>query len=177
VTIGELIAALAEYVYGFWPLRVVSQWEQGCLVRAGQVRRKLTHENGLFRTGVHFFVPQLDEIFQQEANSDTVLTPQQAHVTADGKSVAFNFAVRWRVVDVVKLFQSIHEAKDTLIAEIVGSAGGLISTIRFADAHSELADQVYRDIAEQLEEWGVELEEITLANFAQAQAVRLITGS
>lgn len=176
MTIGELIAQIFEYLYQFIPVRCVSQWEQGVLVRAGQVKRKLTHENGLRRTGIHLFVPLLDEIYQQEANTDTVLTPQQAHVTADGVSVAFNFAVRWRIVDMVKLYESIHEPASTIIAEIVGSAGALVQTIDYENSH-ELSDEVYRDVHEQLAEWGVEIEEITLANFARATALRLITGS
>ena len=177
MTLAELIANFAEYVYGFWPVRIVSQWEQGVRTRAGQVHALLTHENGLFGTGLHFFIPTIDEVHTQEANADTVLTPTQVHETQDGIAVSFSFAIRWSVVDAKKLFESIHEPKETLINEVVSSAGGLIGTIDYDDACVELIDQVERDISDRLGEWGVEIEALHLANFARARTVRLITGS
>jgi regulator of protease activity HflC (stomatin/prohibitin superfamily) len=177
MTLGELIAQFAEHLYGFWPVRVVSCWEQGVLVRAGQVKRLLTHENGLRGTGFHVFCPGLSEIYVQEANTETIITPMQSHVTYDGQSVAFNFAVRYTLVDLAKMYQSIHEAGATLVAEILASGGDLINTFTYEDAQGELANAVSSDIEAQLEEWGIEVESIRLASFAKARAMRLITGA
>jgi len=176
VTLAELISQFAEQILGLIPLRWVNQWEQGVLMRAGQVRKLLTHENGLFGTGVHFIVPLLDEAHTIEANADTVLTPVQVHETQDGEAVSFSFAIRWSVVDAARLFSSIHEPKDTLVNEVVMSAGGLIGTIDYDDAAC-FPDEVYRDVSGRLEEWGIEIEALHLATFARARTMRLITGS
>lgn len=174
MTIGEFLAQFAEYIYGFWPVRVVSEWQQGVYVRAGQVIECLDSTTGIRGTGIHWFCPMLSEIHVQEANIETVTTPKQAHETADQQSVAFNFAVRFAVVDLAAMFQTIHEPNATIINEIMSSAGGFISTFTYADAQAELCAAVEREISPRLEEWGIELQNIQLANFAKNSVVTLM---
>ncbi len=177
MTIGELIAHFAQYIYGFWPIRVVNSWEQGVLVRAGQVRKLLTSDNGIRGTGLHFFCPGLSEVWKQEANIETILTPSQTHTTEDGVSVCFNLAVRYLVVDLSKVYTSIHDIGATLVAELASSAGALVGESTYEEARAQLGDDVWRDLSERFEGWGIELQAIELANFARARALRVITGA
>ena len=37
MTLGEFLAKALQWIYEFWPLRVVNEWEQGVRVHAGKI--------------------------------------------------------------------------------------------------------------------------------------------
>lgn len=177
MTLGDVIAALGEYLYEFVPVRTVNAWQQGVYVRAGRVRKLCTHGNGVRGTGIHFFVPALDQIFVGEANTDVVLTPTQTCTTKDGMVVTFSFVARFRVVDLAKMYATIFAERDAIIEEVSAGAGEWIVELTAKEAKMQLADKVWRDVQERIGEWGVEIEALTLQSFAKCNTVRLIGSS
>lgn len=167
MTLGDVLAQLSEHLYGLWPFRIVNAWEQAVKLRCGRIR-------GLLKPGLHFFWPFLEEITTQEANVEVVSTPHQTCTTSDGKVVTFNLVIRYRTVDLAKQYATIHDAGETILAEVCASAGAWAPELTAEEANAELADDVWGDIQERFAEWGLELEAITLANFAVVQAIRLI---
>ncbi len=181
-SIGELLLRIWQHIYGFWPVRVVNDWELGVLVRAGQVKACLDSRNGLFGSGLHWFCPGLSEIWKQEANIETILTPSQTHTTVDGVVVSFNLAVRYAVVDLAKVFSTIHDVGGTLVAELAANAGRLVAESTYdevcglAEDSDGLGGDVWNALVETAEKWGIDLQQVELANFARVRAMRLITG-
>ena len=55
MSLGELVEQALEWVYRFWPARVINDWEQGVRCVLGNARGLLTSQNGLFGTGLHLF--------------------------------------------------------------------------------------------------------------------------
>lgn len=186
MTFGDLIAQFGQQIASLWPLRSISDWEQGCLIRAGQVRKLLTSINGIRGTGVHFFIPILDEILVMDASIEVVEGSVQTCETSDGESVAFNLAVRYRIVDVCKVYSTIYEVRDTVISQARASAGELAPTFNAyaateqeseegSDFAIELAEAVYRDLHERFTEWGIELQSVALSSCTFCRAYRLIS--
>ena len=53
ITFGELLKQVIKWLYAFWPLRVVHDWEPGVRCLLGNATARLTSENGLGGTGLH----------------------------------------------------------------------------------------------------------------------------
>lgn len=191
MTLGDVLAPVLERAYELWPLRIVSAWQQGVHMRAGQPRKLLTHENGLRlipfwgrRTGLHAFIPFLDEIMTADASIEVAKAPAQTCTTADGQSVTFRLTFSYRVIDAVKVYTRIYEYKDTVIDEGCASAGELVATMDADELWGSEDDDgnevdgltiaVERDIRKRLEDWGIELESARLRDCVIAKTYRLI---
>lgn len=183
MTIGELLLQLWNHIYGFWPLRIINEWELGVLVRAGQIKRTLDSQNGIRGSGLHWFCPGISEIWKQEANTEVVFTPSQTHTTEDGVVVSFNFALRYAVVDLAKTYGTIHEVSGTLVAQVCAHAGRIVAESTYEEIRGAaedcdgLANDVWNALVELTEKWGIDLQEVELANLARVRALRVITGA
>jgi regulator of protease activity HflC (stomatin/prohibitin superfamily) len=173
VTIGEFLASIFEYLRDLVPFRLVHDWEQGILVEAGRIRRRLTSRNGLEGTGWHFFVPVLSEIHVEATSQEVASTSRQDVTTKDGVAVSLVWAITFRILDLAKLWRSLHDHKEEVLTAIEGSAGELVRASDL-DELGELPDMVSRDLRERFEGWGLELERLELKSFTYGQAVRLI---
>lgn len=168
MTLSELISTAVEWVYGFWPFRIVHAWEQGIRLRCGKITATL-------EPGVHGFWPGVGEIMTRDTVLDVNATESQTVDTQDGESVTFSLAFKYRIVDLAALYTSIQDHDSTVTNEICASAAGLVGTLRYDDL-SELPDAVWRDVHGRLNEWGIELFEVSLLNLCAARTYRLIMG-
>lgn len=174
MTLGELIAQFADQLGQLWPARVISDWEQGARVRFGGTGRTLTSTNGVRGTGLHLMIPFVDVIHQIDASTEVKLCQRQDLVTEDGVDVSLVLMVRYRVVDAAKMFRTIYEGGDTVVVEVMGSAGELVPTLNSDTIAEEIADVVCKDVEGRLQEWGIQLEEVRVSTCAFPRTFRLI---
>jgi regulator of protease activity HflC (stomatin/prohibitin superfamily) len=177
MTFGEFLAAIGEHIYGYWPFRIVSDWEQGVRVRNGRAVSLLTSKNGLFRTGLHLFWPAVGEIIISETNVEVNRTEMQTHTTKDDVTVTFALTLKYRIRDLRAMYVQIHDHDDTIVAEVCASAGRWIAELDYDDAQGELPDCIFKDVCERMEDWGIDVQDISLFSFTSARAMRLIMGS
>ena len=150
VTFSDLLSSVVEWVKDLSPVRVVHSWEQGALIRAGDVRDgPLTSKNGLRGTGIHLCVPLLDDISIADASEEVIETTLQTCTTADGGTVSLQFVVRYRIVNLPLMLKTVYEVAGT-VANMIEVEGAL--QIR-----------------------GIQLEEISLRTFVECRAYRLLT--
>ena len=182
MTLGDVIANFGQYIVNLWPFRAISDWEQGAYLRAGQVKRLLTSTNGIRGSGIHFFIPFLDEILVMDASVEVAEGAIQTCITSDQYSVAFQLAIRYRIVDASKVYQTIYEVKETVASQARASAGELVATLPAVDKKDKgyefsaaLAEEVYGDLHERFEEWGIELQAVALSSCVFCDTYRIIT--
>lgn len=182
MTLGDVLAPVLEHLWELWPLRIVCAWQQGVHMRAGRPRKLLTHENGIRRTGLHAFIPYLDEIIKADASIEVADGGVQTCTTADGESVSFRMVFRYRVVDAVKVYSTIYDYKQDVIDEGCASAGEHVAQMDYDDilqgnddGEEKLTIAVERDIRARLEDWGIELESVRLREFVACRAYRLLS--
>lgn len=177
MTLGELLSQAVEWFAGWWPFRIVQEWEQGVRLLNGKIRATLTHENGIRGTGVHWFVPGLGEIFTRDANIEVLETDLQTVHVGDA-AVTFSLGVKWRIRDLGALYSKVHDPDSTVAEAIRSAAGRAFASFETAgEARMSLADAVARDAKRVMYGWGVELIEVSAINFTTAQALRLIVDS
>ena len=168
MTLGELLFAAAEWLYGYWPFRIVAEWEQGVRLRFGRITAKLD-------PGLHMFWPGIGEIITKDAVLDVNITELQTVDTADDQSVTFSLALKYRVVDLARLYSSIQDHDATITNEVCASAAQWVQTLDYSDIQSDLSDSVWRDLHVRLEEWGIELIDVSLFNLCCARTFRVLT--
>ena len=166
---------MAEWIYKFWPLRIVSAWEQGVKLRAGNPTDLLTSTNGWHGSGLHFYWPVLGEIITADTASRVVETGWQSLVTKDGEGVSFSLAARYRIRDLVKLYTTIQDPDETIQNQLSAAASEALSTLNLDEIDAQLAAMVKKEARKQLTQWGVTLLEVSLFNRIEAQAIRLLS--
>ncbi len=174
MTFGELLKQVIEWIYAFWPLRVVHDWEQGVRCLLGNATHRLTSENGISGTGLHWFWPGVGEIIVHETNIEVVETALQTILSAEESPVTFSLGLKYRINNLKRMYQQIHDASDTLCNEVASTAGYVVSHMEVASISDRLCDAVLLETKEQLGEWGIEVVSLRLMNFSEAQPIRLI---
>ncbi len=174
MTIGELLKQIFEWLYRFWPTRIVHDWEQGVQCRFGNATALLTSSNGFFGTGFHVFWPVIGEVNIYETNIEVSETELQTHTSIDGTAVTFSLGVKYRIFDLKRMYQSIHDPRETLQNEICSAAGKCVAATSYADLNARLCDRVIQEVKEQMGDWGIELASLSLINLTSAQPIRLI---
>jgi regulator of protease activity HflC (stomatin/prohibitin superfamily) len=175
MTVGEFLKQVFEWLYQFWPIRIIHDWEQGVRCRLGNATSKLTSTNGVGGTGLHAFWPLVGEINVYETNIEVSETELQTHTTADGVQVTISVGVKYHIFDLKRMYQNIHDPVETLENEICCAVGDCVVDINFGALSSSLCDHVAQQLKEQMGEWGIEIVSLSLINLSNAQPIRLIT--
>lgn len=176
MNLGELLYKIWEHVYGLVPFGVVNTWQQGVRMRMGNVRKLLLHDNGWFGSGLHFFIPILEEILVEDASTAVVITRAQVSTTHDGKVVVMSFVATYNIANYQKVIETVYQTDDIVVGAIQSIAGALICQMTYAQARDNLADMVFEELHKRLDTWGLNLEEVTVKSFAKCTAHRLIGG-
>lgn len=172
--LGEFLLKAFEWLYEFWPIRIVSDWEQGIRMCGGRARKLLSSRTGLFRSGIHFFWPLLGEILTDDCVVDVNETPMQTKTTADGESVSFSLGLKYSIRDMRELYLQIKDHHETVLTEAQGCAGYWVGEMDFDDLNQKLANLIFKDLSERFESWGIDLQDVSLINLAAARTFRLI---
>ena len=175
MTFGEFLGQVFEWLYRFWPCRIVSDWEQGVRCRLGRATALLTSTNGLFGTGLHFFWPLAGEIHTTETNIEVEETALQTHTTSDSVPVSFALGVQYRIRDMRQMYLHIHDPAETIENAICATAGTCVTSTKHAELPSLLCGRVMEETHDLLGEWGIEVLSVSLMNFSRVRPVRLLT--
>jgi len=174
MTFGEFLKELFSWLYRFWPIRIVHDWEQGVRCRFGRVTSLLTSSNGLFSTGLHCLWPLVGSVHIEETNIEVSETELQTHTTKEGVNLTFSLGVKYRINDLTKMYRSIHDAADTIYNEICSSAGNVVMEMQYEDVSHNICDALMEDVREEMNTWGIEIISISLINLTRAKPIRLI---
>lgn len=176
--LGDLLQDLIIWLYGLlWPFRIVNQWSQGVRTRSGKIQRPaLTHENGLFKTGIHVFWPIIGDLEKYPSNVEVQELSLQNVRLRSGEELTFSLSATMRVRDWTLVYANVQDPDDSFREAIRGAAATLAreanSIDDFADkvAAGAVTDQAKAD----MRGWGVELKRTRLINLTAAQPLRLI---
>ncbi len=169
MTFGEVLHALAEWVYEFWPVRIVQPWEQGIRLFAGRA-------TALLEPGLHWFVPKVGEIITADVLTDVNATATQTCTTEDGATVSFELSLRFRISNLLLMYTSIQDHESTITTLACSAAAQRVTELPVQQVAEHLGPDVFAAVHRQLEEWGVELEDVSLFSFTECRAYRLIMG-
>lgn len=174
MSFGEFLKEALEWLYRFWPFRIVKDWEQGVRVRHGNATALLTSSNGIFKTGMHVFWPGIGEIMVEETNTVTMETDLQTCTTKDGKAFTFSLGVKFQVKDLRAYYLKMHDADSTISEESRSAGARACRDLNLEDCPDKLGDLTKDRAKRRMRGWGLELIDIALINNTEAPALRLI---
>jgi regulator of protease activity HflC (stomatin/prohibitin superfamily) len=162
----ELLGSLGK-LFKWW--FVVVPWEQALRIRAGKHVTKLG-------AGIHMRIPFLDRLYVQSTRMRWVELPEQTLSTADGKVISLQGMLGYSIVNLEKLYRTLHHANATL----QGEAMSLIARYIHGHLMEECKPVILEDFLSgslKLDKYGIGNTQLSITDFAVAKTYRLITSS
>jgi hypothetical protein len=161
----EIINAIIRM---FTWLVIVAPWEQAVRVRFGKYTR-------ILRAGVHLKIPFVDRIYKQSIRRRLSIMGTVTLTTKDKQAVTVNGAIGYEIVDLLKLYQTLHQPEDTITYETLGLVSGFIVTRNLADCLPHHI-KAHVDAEMDLTRYGLGKQEFVLTSFAVVKTYRLLQG-
>lgn len=163
--ITQLITKLAEGLKWYF---VLMPWEQGIRVRCGKWMK-------LYKGGIHFRIPYLDQVFQKNDRVRVSEIGAQTVTTRDGKTITLAGALRYRIGDIVQLYNNIHQPESTISQHIHGIVATYVANNDFCRC---MPDVLTKHVMENLhlEQYGLTGVDFVFTDFVVVKTYRFITG-
>jgi hypothetical protein len=164
--VNTLISLVQQFFRLFVWWVMVAPWEQAIRVRAG---KWVT----LLGPGPHWKIPVLDKAYVQSIRRRMVNLNMQTLTTTDGKTVTVSGALGYRITDLLKLYQTLHHAEETLRTLALGEIANFVQSHAISDV-TPIAILKAVPSALRLDRFGLGDGEIRITSFAVIRAHRLI---
>lgn len=169
MNIVEQIRQLLSQLFQWWV--TVTPWQQCVRVRCGKHATLLT-------AGMHWKLPVLDTIYLQPVRLRAQYIEPQTVTTADGRSISLSVAVHYRIADLLKLYNTIHNQSDTISQTTQGEVAGYVSGFELGSLNkASLELYLTETLHQRIDPFGLEVVEVQVTNFAVVKTYRLISGS
>ena len=166
------MTALQQIVEGiknlFTWILIVAPWEQAVRVRFGS-RVTLLH------AGVHLRLPFFDRVYRQSIRRRLGIIRPQTITTNDGKVLTLSGVLGFSIVDLLKLYDTLEHAQDTVDAEVASSISTYCSGVTLEECRPRQIEEYVRGDVH-LEKYGLAGQEFFVTSFAVVRTYRLITG-
>ena len=146
----------------------VAPWEQAIRVRLGK-------RVSLLGAGVHLRIPIADRFYLQSVRTRVATLPAQTLVTKDGKALTVAVTVRYRIADLLRLYETLHHAEGTIANIVLGAVGEFVVGNDLVGCHPERLSPAVAKAAD-LSRYGLDDVGVTVQTFASVRTFRFITG-
>ena len=158
----EFIRSLLQWWFTVLP------WEQAIRIRLG-------NRVELFREGIHFKAPLIDRVYVQNVRMRIVALYPQTLTTIDNKTITCAGSVRYRIKDIVKLYETIHQAEGTIRQHTEGLVAEFVVQRTLSDC-TPSAISTYVTTKIDLSQYGLNDTKFFLTDFAVVKTLRLVGG-
>lgn len=145
---------------------VVEPWNEALRVRLGKSITSLG-------PGLHWKIPNADKIYRQSNRRRVSLMPMQTLTTSDGKTLTMQAVMGYAIVDLRKLYDTLHHAEATL--QNLGAAA-IAEYVTGHESEQLTADVLSDEIVVDMSEFGIGPVEFNVVEFAFVRTYRLIGG-
>ena len=147
---------------------VIASWEQGVRIRLGRNPTRLD-------PGIHLRIPFIDRIYVQSTRTRVILAENQSLSTKDGKVYTVSIGIRFRVQDVVELYESMAQPEGILACDAMSLVAQHIFTRQAKDIDpSALEDSVNDGMPSYAP--GLDSVRVNVTGFCHSRCYRMITG-
>jgi membrane protease subunit HflK len=163
----KLIEVVVTFIHDFLPFKIVDQWEAGVQLRYGKFRKVVS-------PGLVWKIPFFEQVLTTPVITQTVNLKPQTVTTLDEKSVVLSSIVRYHIFDVKRFLLGVMHANDVLVDTTQGIIRDFVETTRWEDL-IDLSNIVTPEVNEQVEKWGIKVEQTSFPDLAEIKTYRLIT--
>lgn len=175
--LGDVFRALLSF---FPHLFVIPVTHGGVKYVWGKEVKPVHHDNGIFKTGVHFYWPAVTKVEIVPIKRQTNNLPPQYLLTKDGKSVGLSGIVIYEVFDVVSLLSKTWDHDQTINDYALAAFRDVISKSLIEDISNgapELDRKFTRLLRGRLKDFGVKVIRVAISDFAPVRLIGLMSHS
>lgn len=144
----------------------IMPWEKGVHVRMG---KKIKVLDG----GLHFRIPFIDRVYVQTIRMRVVQFPPQTVTSKDGKTITLMMNMGYTIENIVKLYQTLYHADQTLSNMMQGIIANEIYKRDLIDCiPNELEAAIQKNMDG--DDFGLNFKYINITSFAVVRTYRLI---
>jgi len=165
----KLIDLIVTFIGDFLPFKIVDQWEMGVHLRVGKFIK-------VVEPGLNWKIPFFDQIITTPVITQTVNLSPQTVTSQDEKSVVLTSIVRYHIHDVRKFLLGVMHANDVLVDTTQGIIRDIVEGCKWADLY-DLSSVVTPEINEQVEKWGITVEQVSFPDLGEIQTFRIMSDS
>jgi len=168
--VADFLLKILDFVISFWPIRVIDAGCQGVKYLQGGTVVCL-------QPGWHWFIPRLqriEEVSCQTQNTDCGL---QSLTTQDGKELTLSLNVTYSISDAALQRASFQHFDSTLVNMARGHAAEIVASeswVSVLEDPSAVASEVHTLLQEEVEPFGIMIEDITLDQLSRVKTLRLL---
>jgi len=163
----KLIDLVVTFIHDVLPWKIVDQWEGGVHLRTGKFYRSVS-------SGLNWKIPFFDQILTTPVITQTVNLSPQTVTSVDEKSVVLSSIVRYNIHDVEKFLLGVMHANDVLVDTTQGIIRDVVEGCKWSDLY-DLGNVVTPEVNEQVEKWGITVEQVSFPDLGEIKTYRLIT--
>ena len=145
---------------------VIAPWEQAVRVRLGKNLK-------LLGAGVHLRIPFIDRVYIQSIRLRMVYMPAQTLSTKDLKPITIAGSLGYRITDLLKMYQTVHQPKDTIIQETMGHVAEYVATHDIKDCAPHEIESCVDGVTD-LTRYGIETTGFRITDFVVVRTYRLL---
>jgi hypothetical protein len=163
---NQLVEAILRFLRNFKLWVVVSPWEQAVRVRLGK-------QVSVLDAGIHLRLPLADVVYVQSTRLRFTQTDRQTVTAKDGKTVSVVASIGYEIMDLEKLYRTVHHAEDTIRQMVRGSIAVYLSERYSAQV---TAGDIARELSAMcdLSAFGLVTSEVIVTDLVIARTYRLI---
>jgi regulator of protease activity HflC (stomatin/prohibitin superfamily) len=165
----KLIDLIVTFISDFIPFKIVDQWEKGVHLRFGKFINTV-------EPGLNWKIPFFDQILTTPVITQTVNLSPQTVTSEDEKSVVLSSIVRYHIYDVRKFLLGVMHANDVLVDTTQGIIRDVVEGCKWVDLY-DLGSVVTPEINQQVEKWGITVEQVSFPDLGQIVTYRIISDS
>jgi regulator of protease activity HflC (stomatin/prohibitin superfamily) len=163
----KLIDLIVTFIHDILPWKIVDQWEQGVHLRTGKFVR-------IVNPGLNWKIPFFDQILTTPVITQTVNLSPQTVTSVDEKSVVLSSIVRYHIYDVEKFLLGVMHANDVLVDTTQGIIRDVVEGCKWDDLY-DLGKVVTPEVNNQVEEWGIKVEQVSFPDLGLITTYRVMT--
>jgi len=164
MTFVQQIQALLKSIFQWWV--TIAPWQQGIRVRLGKHVKLLS-------PGIHFKMPIFDVVYMQAIRMRAQHIQAQTVTTKDGKVISLASALQYQISDLRKMYETLHNAHDTIEQRVQSAIASVIYTKDYADfTIGDIQESVRKELDFSM--FGLEIVGFNITSFAVVKTYRLI---
>lgn len=163
----KLIDLIVTFIHDILPFKIVDQWEEGVHLINGKFYR-------VVKPGLNFKFPFFHQIITTPVITQTVNLSPQTVTSEDDRNVVLTSIVRYHIHDVEKFILGVMHANDVLVDTTQGIIRDVVEGCKWDDLY-DLGSVVTPEVNEQVNKWGITVEQVSFPDLGQIVTYRLIT--
>ena len=163
----KLITLLQEFWQQLSPIYIIDMWEKGLHLRFGKFHT-------ISDAGLHFKIPFFDSIWKQTVVTQSIHLHPQSITSADYKNIVVRAIVRYDICDTFLFLTKLAHPTDVLVDTTMSMIREIIEERNWDDL-VDIENELTTKIGLKLEQWGINVERVTLTDLAEINSIRLIS--